>query len=29
MLSTEYGGAKTKDRSLFGEQLDQILDHVS
>jgi hypothetical protein len=29
MLSMAYRGAKRNDRSLFGTQLDQILDHVS
>jgi hypothetical protein len=28
MFSTAYRGAKRKHRSLFGTQLDQILDHV-
>jgi hypothetical protein len=28
MLSTQYRAVKGNDRSLFGVQLDQILDHV-
>jgi hypothetical protein len=28
MFSTEYRGAKRREWSLFGAQLDQILDHV-